>query len=350
MSFEIENGVLKKYTAEGNETKVVIPDTVTGIGENAFRWCSDLKKVTIPDSVTYIESFAFFECPHLEEVIIPDSVKSIGNLAFHYCRNLKEITIPNSVRYISEETFNYCSSLKKVTIPDSVISTDDRAFEYCLELKEIIIPHSVTNIGNGVFKGCSELNKVTIPDSVTSIGHSAFKGCDNLKEVIIGNSVTNIGYSAFGWCNKLEKVTIGNSVTSLWHIFDKFSNLKQVTINGVTFKPYIKKLIKDYEKAIIMLETKDFSAKVYTPLKKAIIIGYYLNTADKDAEEYIRKRTVEMFRWLIDEEDIPTIYALLKTGEFITSKNIDKLSEYAEQNDKTEIKSIFINYKNENYG
>lgn len=44
MSFEIENGVLKKYT--GNETKVVIPNFVTGIGERAFACCESLEKMS----------------------------------------------------------------------------------------------------------------------------------------------------------------------------------------------------------------------------------------------------------------------------------------------------------------
>ena len=38
--FVIKNGVLKKYT--GEESKVVIPDSVTEIGDMVFSSCEDL--------------------------------------------------------------------------------------------------------------------------------------------------------------------------------------------------------------------------------------------------------------------------------------------------------------------
>ena len=54
MSFEIENGILKKYIPESGETEVVIPDGVTRIGKLAFCGCDRLTSITIPDSLTSI--------------------------------------------------------------------------------------------------------------------------------------------------------------------------------------------------------------------------------------------------------------------------------------------------------
>ena len=48
--FVIKDGVLKKYKGSGR--KVVIPDGVTEIGDNAFRACSRLSSVTIPECVS----------------------------------------------------------------------------------------------------------------------------------------------------------------------------------------------------------------------------------------------------------------------------------------------------------
>ena len=57
VDFEIENGVLKKYTGSGGN--VVIPDGVTTIGDYAFWNCSSLASITLPDSVTTIGNWAF---------------------------------------------------------------------------------------------------------------------------------------------------------------------------------------------------------------------------------------------------------------------------------------------------
>ena len=81
MGFEIENGVLKKYTEEPGVTEVVVPDGVTSIGYRAFYERSRLTVVTIPDSVTSIGDSAFLGCESLTSVVIPDSVTSISMTA-----------------------------------------------------------------------------------------------------------------------------------------------------------------------------------------------------------------------------------------------------------------------------
>ncbi len=47
---------------------IVIPDSVTKIGENAFNSCSNLQVITIPESVTNINRYAFKDCSALTNV------------------------------------------------------------------------------------------------------------------------------------------------------------------------------------------------------------------------------------------------------------------------------------------
>ena len=65
----MENTKLLHY--KGKSSKVVIPDSVTEIGEYAFLSCSSLSSITIPDSVTKIERCAFCGCESLKEISIP---------------------------------------------------------------------------------------------------------------------------------------------------------------------------------------------------------------------------------------------------------------------------------------
>ena len=227
--FEIESGVLKKYTGKGGD--VVIPDGVSSIGNQAFFGCESLMSVTIPDSVTGIGRYVFFGCRSLMSVAISDSVTSIGDSAFGGCKSLTSVTIPDGVTRISDGAFFECRSLTSVTIPDSVTSIGDSAFRGCENLTSVTIPDSVMSIGNGAFSGCRSLTSVTIPDSVTSIGDSAFGGCENLTGVTIPDSVTSIGGRAFEDCSSLAEVPIPEGVISIGErAFVSCSKLKKIVL------------------------------------------------------------------------------------------------------------------------
>ena len=158
------------------------------ICDGAFGWCYSLSNIVIPDSVSSIGEWAFSDCSSLFNIVIPKSVTSIGDCAFIGCSSLSSIVIPNSVTSIGDSAFSNCSSLSSIVIPESVTSIGDRAFSDCISQSKIVIPSSVTSIGNSAFSGCSSLSNIVIPNSVTSIGSEAFAGCNfanNFKQELI---------------------------------------------------------------------------------------------------------------------------------------------------------------------
>lgn len=83
-------------TGEDNR-KVVIPDTVTEIGDYAFVNNSEITELEIPGSVKRIGSYAFANCVNLRSVKIENGVKELGNTCFVGLTALEELKLPGSV-------------------------------------------------------------------------------------------------------------------------------------------------------------------------------------------------------------------------------------------------------------
>lgn len=221
----VENGVAVGYSVNGRGeaeySDIIIPKTynnkpVTSIGYHAFAGCvTTLTSIVIPNSVTSIGEGAFLYCNSLASIEIPYSVTSIGLEAFYCCSILTNIKIPYGVESLEEYVFNGCVSLASIEIPDSVTSIEDAAFSHCSSLTSIEIPNSVTSIGSTAFFGCSSLTSIEIPNGVTSIMDGTFNGCSNLTSIEIPNSVTSIEESAFYNCSSLTSIELPGGVTSI---------------------------------------------------------------------------------------------------------------------------------------
>ena len=153
--------------------------SVTGGVPQSILGGSSVTKVVIPESVTILGNLAFYDSSSLTSVNIPNSVTSIGDNTFAICTSLTSINIPNSVTSIYNEAFSGCSSLKSIDIPNSVTSIRYNAFYDCTSLASINIPNSVTSIDGYAFANCTSLTSINIPNSVTSIGDAAFSGCSS---------------------------------------------------------------------------------------------------------------------------------------------------------------------------
>ena len=244
-------GYLVDY--RGQDSHLIIPNSVNTIGCASFLNCTWLESITIPDSVRFISDEAFSGCTSLTSIVIPDSVIEIDCGAFEGCTSLTSIVIPDSVLRIAPSTFEGCTSLKSITIPDCVTSIGDSSFAGCTSLESVTIPDCVTSIGDSAFTGCTSLNtvyfaknsnierigdgsfsdcsslvNVNIPNTLTRIEESTFEKCTSLESVIIPDSVTSIGKDAFRDCVRLKKVDIPNSVKSIGeNVFDGCTELNR---------------------------------------------------------------------------------------------------------------------------
>ena len=179
----------------GDETELIIPDTITEIKAYAFDGCTSLTSITIPDGVTSMGSYAFFDCRGLESVTFGENsqLTSISDRAFFDCVNLYSIIIPASVTTIGAFAFYNCSDLTSITFGENSQLTVicGAAFENCNSLTSVIIPASVTSIGEYAFFDCGALGTVTFEDTTT--WYACTDEVDEI-EIDVTNASTNATY------------------------------------------------------------------------------------------------------------------------------------------------------------
>ena len=236
--FEIENGVLKKYT--GTATEVVIPEGVTSIGDYAFIGCSSLTEVVIPERVTSIGDYAFADCSSLSGMTLPKGLISIGYEAFCGCSRLEYIKVEegnavfdsrgNCNAVIETESNMLIRGCKNTIIPEDVTGIGKQAFCRCTSLTGIVIPEGVTGIGSGAFYECTNLEEINIPEGVAVIEANTFNGCESLKKIALPEGVKSIQGFSFQRCFSLEEINIPASVEEIGPAFDACRSLSNITI------------------------------------------------------------------------------------------------------------------------
>ncbi len=222
-------------------TSIVIGNSVTEIGDNAFMGCTGLtsiivsegngkydsrdncnaiieteentliagcKSTVIPDSVTKIGNYAFRGCTGLTSTVIPDSVTEIGDCAFYDCTGLTNVVIPDSVTKIGDNAFMGCTGLTSIVIPNSVTSIRRCAFSGCTGLTSIVIPSSIKTIEWGGFNKCISLKSITIEGPVEKIEECAFDRCTSLKTLTLAAGIKKISKKAFEDCTAIERINV----------------------------------------------------------------------------------------------------------------------------------------------
>ena len=219
--------------------------------EKVFHENKKIEKIILPSTLTTIGQYAFYDCTSLQTVTFEKGsrLKTIEESAFEDCTELTSIEIPASVETIEDSAFKGSSKLATVTFEKGsqlkaiwggyyAYSTRYSAYSYyygafsdCTALTMIEIPASVETIGAAAFMRCSKLATVTfekgsklktIGGSYASYYYGAFSNCTALTSIEIPASVETIKAAAFMRCSKLATVT-----------FEKGSKLK--TIDGYAF-------------------------------------------------------------------------------------------------------------------
>lgn len=224
---------------------VQIPETVTEIGQKAFKDASSVENVTFAvnmetgkvKGVEKIGISAFDGCSSLQELVLPETVTEVlqGAFANEGALVKADMSRAASLKKWDKESFKGDTALAEVVLPTAVGITaiPDGAFAGCTSLtgENLKIPKNIVTITANAFKE-SGLKKLYIPNQVTMIGASAFEACKNLEDVHISNNISIISQSTFKNCEKLEKIEIPVKVDQIGTNAFYGSGLKDVYIFG----------------------------------------------------------------------------------------------------------------------
>lgn len=133
MPADFVSGYTVYYTS--TDGKSITPSGTFGAKIVANTYAGGQGKITLDGNAT--ESASFYERFNLKTIILPNTVTRIVRDGFRFCENLTSITIGNNVEIIGNSAFDGCRSLTTITLPASTKEIRYNAFGDCLNLTSV---------------------------------------------------------------------------------------------------------------------------------------------------------------------------------------------------------------------
>ena len=245
--------VIPDYAFKGNNVNftgnLIIPNSVTTIGEGAFYGCSGFQSITslavVPPT---IEAYSFYGM-YYKPLYIPCGTKEAYQAADYWSNftnmqyaDMTTEMVYESLRYEIIDAENHYLKLmgfaegitaaENLVIPSTIVGEcdgytytvteiADEAFVENLNLTgTLTLPATLTKIGNSAFDGCESLTgTLVIPENVAWIGQWAFFACEftaiHYNATNCTMVVNDYGEAPFLWCNQLQEIVIGDNVTNI---------------------------------------------------------------------------------------------------------------------------------------
>lgn len=217
---------------------------VTDIGESAFNGCSALTSVSVSDALLTIGKSAFYNCSEIELLYFGDNITSIGDNAFYNCDFVADLS---DNAYIDRDNYSYTyvnsngfinyptttSKFKYYIINEIATIYGYSGSDTVLTIPAKIDDYVVHNISEGAFKGNTAITSLTFEGNVRNINEYAFNSCSNLSSVKFENALRTIAAYSFTDCPKLLAVTINDIVSVHENAFDGTTVISREETNFV---------------------------------------------------------------------------------------------------------------------
>ena len=221
------------FNGKNNIVSVILPSTITILGENCFNICTNLRSINF-ENITELSNYSLSECSSLLELDCPNVV-SIAIKAFNQeftsiPFSLKKVVLPK-IQTVPGDCFRNQNNkafteLRYVDISSATVISGN-AFKSCFNLTTVKFGDKVKTIGGGAFGYTAVSGELDFPE-LESIGGDAFINTNITKVKNLG-SITTLP-AAFISCSKLTFLRIPDTVTSLGSAIIQGTHDSDVTV------------------------------------------------------------------------------------------------------------------------
>lgn len=278
-------------------------------------------KIAIPDKTRYIAKIAFRNNLNITELILPDSLTFIGEQAFSGCKALSSIDFGKGLSQIGDSARNKF------------------VFSDCHELKKLHIPSNIKSIGSSAFSNCSSLQEIIFDEGVEMIDESAFSWCESAKTIAFPESLRYMYQNAFSKANKIiTKDYLPDGLFNAAFVADTPSENNMYDIVEITdgkYKLFLprylgRNAIDDYTHDFYLARFSDIASKdsyenkilnyiSLVPLRQNLSILLYGYNHDKALGAYLRRAASSIIQRFVNNDDDERLVEFLRFG--LTSAN-----------------------------
>lgn len=285
-------------------------------------------KITIPDKTRYIAKIAFRNNFNITELVLPDSLTFIGEQAFSGCKALSSIDFGKGLSQIGDSARNKF------------------VFSDCHELKKLHIPSNIKSIGSSAFSNCSSLQEIIFDEGVEMIDESAFSWCESAKTIAFPESLRYMYQNAFSKANKIiTKDYLPDGLFDAAFVADTPSENNMYDIVEITdgkYKLFLprylgRNAIDDYTHDFYLARFSDIVSKdsyenkilnyiSLVPLKQNLSILLYEYNHDKALGTYLRRAASSIIQRFVNNDDDERLVGFLRLG-LASANTLDKFQK-----------------------
>lgn len=206
---------------------VVLPNSLTSLGERIFDQCTNLAAVVLPENLTSVGSLAFYYCQNFELYDFPETFEEIGSYAFAGIK-LGNVKLAKKVK-LAPGAFQW-SSIANLEMPMPSDSIPDSAFEGCKNLEKVSIGEGLKYIGASAFK-FTNIKEANFPSSLQEVSTHAFDGAPFINKIEPEGGIRYIGKIAYDITSSDQaEFTVKEGTVSLAPGLFRFSTADRFTL------------------------------------------------------------------------------------------------------------------------